>query len=554
MRPPIIIAALVSSSVHSQGIWRRDASSTDQAAPAMVSGISSPGYTSGTRAVVNQLKSDANKAVDAFATAVTTFEGDSKTQSTKETAQLFSTIVKGAMSYPINQNIGSSSTPSQDRLNAMANSINNTLNSINDMAEKILSSSNGALHYNDLKDCINGLVQQGGLQTGESCTMNGMSISGVSNIMTSVLENFGNNGIPTEVLAQATKALDPTFTAIIPGEKKFYDSVNNAITSVQASVSGQLVAALNDAQNCFEKSMKLNVGYEERVAFTQQCNRSPAGGSVYNDLKTLYLSVTNQMVGYLPPQIIDSIHTISEHYLDTSDTSSDAAYFRSAISNTTASIVASNSGNSVTYAYALADCLDSLVGTTDPHEASNIAKTKNCLSKPTGPPASVKMIVYGYIQQIHGVLPAQLAAKIESSGVKDLDPKDPQYDSKVDALHQQFMKTDPGPEYVTCYEAFVDCLFNSANGALENPGNTQSVCLLGDSCKSDPDGNPNLAVPLGRRSFTSHFNRINQRGFYGTSTRVQNIQKAHVVRKYKISTPPQSYLLKSFMRTYGTHK
>jgi hypothetical protein len=75
------------------------------------------------------------------------------------------------MSAPINQNIGSSATPSQDRLNSMAASINATLNSINDAANKILSKSNGALHYQDLKDCIGGMVQQGGLHDGESCVM-----------------------------------------------------------------------------------------------------------------------------------------------------------------------------------------------------------------------------------------------------------------------------------------------------------------------------------------------------------------------------------------------
>ncbi|KAH9452122.1 hypothetical protein H4Q26_017309 [Puccinia striiformis f. sp. tritici PST-130] len=522
-------------------------SPSETAAPATVSGVST-GFVSGQKAVTAQLKADAHAVIQDFSTAFTNATGDANTQSSAETAKLFTTIVKGAMSAPINQNIGSSDTPSQDRLNSMAATINSTLNSINDAANKILSQSNGALHYQDLKDCIGGMVQQGGLHDGESCVINGMSITGVSNIMTSVLKNFGNNAIPPAILHETSKALDPSFTAIIPGEQTFYDSVNSAITSVQASVSGQLIAALNDAQNCFETSMKSNGTYAEKMQLTQDCNRSPKGASVYNDLKTLYLSVTNQFVGYLQPNIIDSVHDIADHYLDKGDPKSDAAYFRKAIANTTSSLVASNAGNQVTYAYSLSNCLDSVIGTTDPHAASNIANTKDCLSKPDGPPASVKQIVYGYVQQIYGVLPAQIAAKIEASGVTKLDPADPQYQSKVAALHDTSEKTNVGPEYVTCYETFVDCLFNSRNGALAKPGNTQSVCLLGDACQKTPDGKANLAVPFGRRSLSSSYSEHLLRRLASMPTAVQ---KARIVRKYTITSPQRSYLLPTFYQQFN---
>ncbi|WAQ87120.1 hypothetical protein PtA15_8A21 [Puccinia triticina] len=541
-----LVVSLFLAQAHGYQYQPRDLSSTDTALPATVSGVST-GFVSGQKAVTAQLKADAHAAIQDFSAAITSASGNSTTQSSAETAQLFTTIVKGAMAAPINQNIGLSDTPSQDRLNSMASTINATLNSINDAANSILSKSNGALHYQDLKDCIGGMVQQGGLHDGESCVMNGMSITGVSNIMTNVLKNFGNNAIPPAVIHETTKALDPSFTAIIPGEKTFYDSVNNAITSVQASVSGQLIAALNDAQNCFETAMKSDGTYEQKMQLTQECNRSPKGKSVYNDLKTLYLSVTNQFVGYLQPNVIDSVHDIADHYLDKNDTSSDEAYFRQAVRNTTSSLVASNAGNQVTYAYNLADCLDSVIGTTDPHAASNIANTKDCLTKPDGAPASVKQIVYGYIQQIYGVLPPQLAAKIEASGVGKLDPADPQYQSKVAALHVTFEKTDVGPQYVTCYEAFVDCLFNERNGALEKPGNTQSVCLLGDACQKAPDGKDNLAVPFGRRSLKSSYaeHLLRRLSMVPTKTTTPT-QKARIVRKYTITLPHRSYLLNSF--------
>lgn len=532
-------------------LWPRDGSSVETALPATISGVST-GFVSGQKAVVAQLKSDANAAIESFSSAILTSSGNSTTQSTTETVQLFNTIVKGAMSYPINQNIGSSATPSQDRLDAMASSINATLNSINSAATKILSQSDGALHYQDLKDCIGGLVQQGGLHTGESCVISGMSITGVSNIMTSVLKNFGGNAIPTEILQQTTKALDPTFTAIIPAEKTFYESVNNAITSVQASVSGQLIAALNDAQNCFETAMKSEGTYAEKIQITEDCSRSPKGKSVYNDLKTLYLSITNQFVGYLQPNVIDSVHKIADKYLDENDPNSDEAFFRSAVANTTLSIAASNAGNQVTYAYKLANCLDSVIGTTDPHAASNIASTKNCLTKPNGPTASIKEIVYGYIQQIYGVLPPQLAAKIESSGVAKLNPSDPQYHTKVEALHATFEQTNPGPEYVTCYEAFIDCLFNEKNGVLENPGSTQAVCLLGDSCQQAPDGQANLAVPMSRRSMKDAFaGHIFRRVQTASKQTGRPVQKVRIVRKYTITSPHRSYLLESFYKKFN---
>ncbi|KNZ64000.1 hypothetical protein VP01_1077g8 [Puccinia sorghi] len=539
----------------------RDATPSQTGPPATVSGIPT-GFVSGEKAVTTQLKQDAHVAIQDFSNAITCAVGNSTTQSSAETAQLFTTIVKGAMSTAINQNIGGSATPSQDRLNSMAATINATLNSINDAANNILSKSNGALHYQDLKDCIGGMVQQGGLHDGESCVMvschsNGMSISGVSNIMTSVLTNFGNNAIPPEILHQATKALDPTFTAIIPGEQKFYDSVNNAITSVQASVSGQLIAALNDAQNCFETAMKTEGTYDERMKMTQECNRSPKGKSVYNDLKTLYLSVTNQFVGYLQPNVIDAVHDISDHYLDKDDPSSDAAYFRQAIANTTSSIVASNAGNQVSdVCVQPSELLRQCHWYHRPPRCFTDCQHQKLLNKsetfPDGPPASVKQIVYGYIQQIYGVLPPQIAAKIEASGVANIDPADPQYHTKVTALHETFEKTNVGPEYVTCYETFVDCLFNEKNGALEKPGNTQSVCLLGDACLVTPDGKSNPAVPFGRRSIApSHPEQLLRR-LASTKASPHPVQRARIVRKYAITLPHRSYLLNTFNQQFNS--
>lgn len=79
------------------------------------------------------------------------------------------------------------------------------------------------------------------------------------------------------------------------------------------------------------------------------------------------------------------------------------------------------------YAYKIADCLDTVVGVTDPDTAANKAATAHCLEKvslnvhyipqnhrqlmntlfllnfnrqPDGPPAALRQIIYGYIQQV----------------------------------------------------------------------------------------------------------------------------------------------------------
>lgn len=143
--------------------------------------------------------------------------------------------------------------------------------------------------------------------------------------------------------------------------------------------------------------------------------------------------------------------------------------------------------------------MDALANASDLSEAYSNAAAASCLSKPDGPPASIRQIVYGYIQQIEGVLPAQLAAEIEHTGVLALDPTDPNFAIEVEDLHEKFMETDIGPEYVACYEKFVDCLFNKASGALATPGNTDQTCLLGTACQTAPNGSLNPFAGTGGR-------------------------------------------------------
>lgn len=100
------------------------------------------------------------------------------------------------------------------------------------------------------------------------------------------------------------------------------------------------------------------------------------------------------------------------------------------------------------------------------------------------------------------MLPAQIAARIESSSAAQLDPSDPSYASKRAALHEEFLKSSPGPEYVSCYEAYVNCLFDDRSGVLAHPMKAikRRMCVLGGACaKGTPDGLPNPSVPTGRR-------------------------------------------------------
>lgn len=51
----------------------------------------------------------------------------------------------------------------------MSTSIGKALSSIEDAASAILSQTDGAIQWQDLEDCITGLVAKGGLNDGESC-------------------------------------------------------------------------------------------------------------------------------------------------------------------------------------------------------------------------------------------------------------------------------------------------------------------------------------------------------------------------------------------------
>ncbi|KAG0148768.1 hypothetical protein CROQUDRAFT_40766 [Cronartium quercuum f. sp. fusiforme G11] len=448
-----------------------------------------------------QLKQDLHIAIESFTFAIRTHSKfNFTTQNGSETAHLFQEIVKGALSYHLDQNIGANSTsPSIDRLQSMSNSINETLESVNGVVDQLLSSgTNGALRFIDLRNCLAGLIQQGGLHDGETCVINGMSITGVSDIMTSVLKNYGGGVIPLNILNLTTTALDSSFTSVIPGQKAFYHSINNAIQSVQSSVSGELIQALEDARKCFMESVFAPISYAERLERTEKCNRNPNKSSVFRDLKTLYLSITNQFVGYAIPNLLESVHQIAENYLNANlSQNPEDHYFRKAISSAARSIIASNSGNQVTYAYKIADCLDTVVGTQDPQTAAHKAAAALCLQRPDGPPALIRQIVYGYLQQVYGYLPSSIAAQIEASGLQQLNRSDPDYTQKVNELHQTFLKSRPGPEYVTCYERFVNCLFDARQGgALIEYPNTQVTCILGDACRKTPDGKDNPVVPL----------------------------------------------------------
>ncbi|PLW45702.1 hypothetical protein PCANC_08791 [Puccinia coronata f. sp. avenae] len=413
-----------------------------------------------------ELKNDAARVIEQFASALNSSTSNLAGQS--NTVTLFKSVVHGAMSYHLYRDVGNSTRLSEGKLESMSTAINDTLNSINDVTDQLLSSANGALKFVDLKNCLSNLVQQGGLKDGESCVIQGLSITGVSEILTSVLQNFGDGILPPNILDLLTEALNPVFTSLIPGEEKFFSAIESAIASVQLAIASFLVQALDDAFKCFKSTLFLPISYAERLRRTRDCNRESAANhsSVFSDLKNLYLSITNQFVGYVTPNVLEIIHTISDEYLERGvHAKPEEKFFRNAISNAVQSIVASNSGSEVVYAYKIADCLDTIVGVTDPNTAANKAATAHCLEKPDGPPAALRQMIYGYIQQIYGVLPVQISHELEQIGVMNLDRSSPNFNQQVAELHQKFLKTNPGPEYVSCYERLTDCLFNPQVGS-----------------------------------------------------------------------------------------
>lgn len=74
-----------------------------------------------------------------------------------------------ALNYHLDGNLGDH--PSQDRLDAMAGSIEKTLESVNEVADKMLATTDGALKFKDLKACLSKLTSQGGLADSQSCVM-----------------------------------------------------------------------------------------------------------------------------------------------------------------------------------------------------------------------------------------------------------------------------------------------------------------------------------------------------------------------------------------------
>ncbi|CAH7673753.1 secreted protein [Phakopsora pachyrhizi] len=442
-----------------------------------------------------QLRNDAHRVIESFSDAMLKFHSfNSSDESTEESARLFQEIVKGAMSYHLDQGLSNMTNSTEAKLDSMGRTINYTLNSINDVTDKLLSSTNGALKFADLRRCLLRLVDQGGLLDGQTCVVNGMSISGVSEILKSVLADYGGGIIPENVLLLTSHTFKKKVGYLIKGGDSLSETIDNALTSVKHSIAGELVQALDDAFQCFKKAIFLKTSHINLLEETRKCNRDAANkSSVFRDLKTLYLSIVNQFVGYAIPNVLDSVHRISDKYLAGNRTAlPEEHFFRKIISRSVRSIVASNSGNQATMAYKIADCLDFVVGTSDPEAAASKAAAKGCLQRPDGPRVSIKEIVYGYIQQIYSVLPVEISAKIEYKKILSLNRNSTDYQEKVENIHKEFLKTDVGPEYVTCYERFLDCLFDTrSGGVLVRPKDSKVTCFLGKACQKTPDGKQN---------------------------------------------------------------
>lgn len=112
-----------------------------------------------------------------------------------------------------------------------------------------------------------------------------MSITAVSTLFSNVLDGVSSL-VPADILQQTVNAADPAFTALMPAEQDFATHVSNAFKSVQASVNGELVQALDSAQKCFEKGMASS-DYQAAQASIDACNNDRTNDkSVYSSMKT----------------------------------------------------------------------------------------------------------------------------------------------------------------------------------------------------------------------------------------------------------------------------
>ncbi|SGY21164.1 BQ5605_C016g08204 [Microbotryum silenes-dioicae] len=256
---------------------------------------------------------------------------------------------------------------------------------------------------------------------------------------------------------------------LIPPANDLNDHINNAIASVVASTSGETVTAIERFEDCFAQATKDN-----NLQTTRRCLTGPQSG--VSSLFTLLSGVTQQFVGYLPPNVVNDLINralaVNNYYLSQAGVTAGLPLQRS-VQAAIKSIAASTSGNSATLLMQASNCLSDLIMSPDP---SNL---KDCIVKQGGPIFTLQVLVNSIIQQAFGYLPPTLVIQLEQELAPAIAKADENPEG-VDQVFEALFKTASlGPKFVTCVQALEDCINNAVLG-------TSNTCDLSGKCAPFP--------------------------------------------------------------------
>ncbi|KAK4701927.1 hypothetical protein P7C70_g4302, partial [Phenoliferia sp. Uapishka_3] len=335
----------------------------------------------------------------------------------------------------------------------------------------------------DVETCFNAIQKAGGVPKGYVCVDSGKNTAFAYGVaFDTVLEQFVGI-VPPATLTAIQDKTTPFFLSLglIPPANDLWIQVNNVMASVVASLSGESVTGIERAQQCFKAAIEGAKPRTDRSCFT-----GPNSSLV--SLNTLFAGVTQQFIGYLPPNAILDVINIYSYYFSKADVVPGLKLSK-AISLSLNSIGASTSGNSVTFLAQLDQCFTSLIMSASP-------STYTCVVGPKGPIMTLQVLINGIVsercaperkfsnlrsvafklQQGFGVLPPTVVLQLESALAPYLATEDPSSDAINKAFRATFKAASLGPSFTTCVEALEDCvdsaLLSGTNG-----------CSLLDHCK-----------------------------------------------------------------------
>ncbi|KNF00905.1 hypothetical protein PSTG_05798 [Puccinia striiformis f. sp. tritici PST-78] len=208
---------------------------------------------------------------------------------------------------------------------------------LHDSASDLVAASALGLHQfgdggrEDLVNCVN-QGTPGGLTGSASCvgTAAGRTVPAIKSLVNLILEQF--LGIfTTKTIEEILEVLDHNLGGLVPSdEHEFLTIVHKSLLSVSASLTGNAVTAIENAEECILKA------YETSSPIA--CLISPTGG-VQKTLEVLLDGVIEQMIGTIPTSILGQFTTIVRFHLANTPLSSLADQLTQSIHSLVAQLV-----------------------------------------------------------------------------------------------------------------------------------------------------------------------------------------------------------------------